>query len=248
VSFTGSVATGQAVLQAGAARRAKIQLETGGKSALIVLDDANLNTAADAAIHGSYSSNGQRCMASSTLIVERGIYGRFVDAMTAKLATLCIDHALKKGVDMGPIADETQFKRNLETIATATREGADLLHGGRPLERATRGHVLEPALFAGTPDMAIAREEIFGPVAVVIPADDYAHALHLANDTLSAACAGLCTTSLKHARHFRRNSLSDAVTVNLPTTAAEQHWPADGTNDPGAAPFFTRTRTAHVAG
>jgi acyl-CoA reductase-like NAD-dependent aldehyde dehydrogenase len=248
VSFTGSAATGQAVLQAGAARRARIQLDTGGKSALIVLDDANLTNAVDAAIHSSYSSNGQSCMASSTLIVERGIYARFVDAMTAQLATQCIDHALKKGVDMGPVADETQFKRNLETIAAASREGAELLHGGRPLERATRGYFLEPALFAGTPDMAIAREESFGPIAVVVPADDYAHALHVANDTLSAVCTGLCTTSLKHARHFRRNSLSDAVTVNLPTTAAEQHWPADGANDLGAVPFFTRTRTAHVAG
>ncbi len=248
VSFTGSAATGQAVLRAGAARRARIRLETGGKSALIVLDDANLNIAVDAAIHGSYSSNGQSCMASSTLIVERGIYARFVDAMTAKLATLRIDHALKKGVDVGPVADETQFKRNLETIATATREGAELLHGGGPLERATRGHFLEPALFAGTPGMGIAREEIFGPIAVVVPADDYAHALDVANDTLSGVCTGLCTTSLKHARHFRRNSLSDAVTVNLPTTAAEQHWPADVAKDPGAAPFFTRTRTAHVAG
>lgn len=247
VSFTGSATTGYAVLQAGAARRARIQLETSGRSALVVLDDANLNTAVDAAIRGSYSSNGQRGMASSTLIVERGIYGRFVDAMTAKLDALCIDHALKKGVDAGPVADDRQFRRNLETIAMATREGADLLHGGRPLERATRGHFMEPALFAGTPDMQIAREEIFGPVAVVIPADDYAHALHLANDTPSAVCAGLCTTSLKHARHFRRNSLSGAVTVNLPTTAAEQRLPPDGTNDTGAM-FFTRTRSAYVAG
>ena len=256
VSFTGSVATGSGVLQAAVTRQAKVQLEMGGKNPLVVLNDADLNTAVDAAINGAYFSTGQRCTASSRLIVEAGIYERFVEAMMARLASLTVDHALKKGVDIGPVVDERQLKQNLDYIAIGRKEGAELLYGGRGLERATRGHFMEPALFAGAPDMRIAREEIFGPVAVVMPADDYAHALHLANDTPFGLCAGICTQSLKHARHFKRHSQTGMVMVNLPTAGVDFHVPFGGTKASSygareqgayAADFYTTIKTAYVA-
>jgi aldehyde dehydrogenase (NAD+) len=256
VSFTGSAATGHAVLQAAAAREARVQLEMGGKNPLVVLNDADLAVAVEAAIDGSYFSAGQRCTASSRLIVEKGIYERFVDAMTARLASLTVDHALKKGVDIGPVVDAKQLRRNLDYVASGKQEGAQLLAGGRVLERATRGHFMEPALFAGTPDMRIAREEIFGPVAVVMPADDYAHALNLANDTPFGLCAGICTRSLKYARDFQRHSKTGMVMVNLPTAGVDFHVPFGGTKASSygareqgayAADFYTTIKTAYVA-
>ncbi|SAL70669.1 succinate semialdehyde dehydrogenase [Caballeronia terrestris] len=257
VSFTGSMTTGSAVLQAAAARHARVQLEMGGKNPLVILNDADLDTAVDAAINGAYFSTGQRCTASSRLIVEAGIHDRFVDAMLARLAALNVDHALKKGADIGPVADERQLQQNLDYVLIGEKEGAQLLHGGRVLERATRGYFMEPALFTGTPDMRIAREEIFGPVAVVIPADDYAHALHLANDTPFGLCAGICTQSLKYARHFKRHSQSGMVMVNLPTAGVDFHVPFGGTKASSygareqgayAADFYATIKTAYVAG
>ncbi|MDR5752129.1 MULTISPECIES: aldehyde dehydrogenase family protein [unclassified Caballeronia] len=241
VCFAGSAATATSVREAAAARETRVQLDTGGKNPLVVLNDADLDTAVDAAIDGAYFSAGQRATASSRLIVEAGMYDRFVDAMLARLATLDVDHALKKSVDIGPLADEAQLRKSLDTIASGRKEGAQLLHGGAPLERATRGFFLQPALFAGTHEMRIAREEIFGPVAVVIRADDAAHALHLANETPRALCAGICTQSLQHATHFRRYSQSALVTVNLPTTGVDHHVPFDNTD------FYTTTKTAYVA-
>jgi aldehyde dehydrogenase (NAD+) len=228
-------------LQAAAARHARVQLEMGGKNPLVILNDADLDTAVDAAINGAYFSTGQRCTASSRLIVEAGIHERFVDAMLARLAALDVDHALKKGVDIGPLADQAQLQTSLDHIAAGRKEGAQLLHGGQRLERATRGFFMQPALFAGTPEMRLAREQIFGPVAIVIRADDHAHALYLANETPRALCAGICTRSLEHARHFRRHSQSALVTVNLPTTGVDDHAPLRKTD------FYTTTKTACMA-
>ncbi|BCQ28449.1 aldehyde dehydrogenase family protein (plasmid) [Caballeronia sp. NK8] len=223
VSFSGSVTTGTSVLRASAARLMKVHLDTGGHSALIVLNDANLSTAVDATIQSAYGLNGQRHAAASKLIVERGIRHAFTDALLARLSALRIDHALRKGTDIGPVSNDSQLQRNLNASAMAIKEGATLIHGGRAIERETRGYFMEPALLLGCPEMQIARDDIFGPVAVVLAADDYAHALDLANQTASglpAPCTGLCTTSLKHARHFRRHSHSNRVTVNRPTTVA----------------------------
>jgi len=193
----------------------------------------------------------QRSTAVARLIVERTVFDPFVDALRAKLASLTIDHALKHGTDMGPVANAAQLQRNLDYVRIGLQEGARLLHGGRQLERATRGYFFEPALFTGESEHRIAQEEIFGPLAVVLRADDYDHALHLANDTAYGLCAGICTRSLSRARHFRRHVHSGLVTINLPTTAVEHYAPGGGRKasayGASGAGFWTAVKTAYVA-
>ncbi|WP_144143869.1 aldehyde dehydrogenase family protein [Paraburkholderia sp. BCC1884] len=252
ISFTGSAENGTRVLQAAAARQARVQLEMGGKNPFVVLADADLDSAVDAALSGAYGSTGQRSTSAARLIVERAVYEPFVDALQTKLAGLTVDHALKHGTDIGPVANAAQLERNLDYVRIGLQEGAQLLRGGRQLERATRGYFFEPALFAGEPEHRIAREEIFGPLAVVLRAEDYDHALHLANDSAYGLCAGICTRSLSRARHFRRHVQAGLVTINLPTTSVEHHAPGGGRKASayGAtdATFWTTVKTAYVAG
>jgi aldehyde dehydrogenase (NAD+) len=257
ISFTGSVPTGRALAAKAIARMAKIQLEMGGKNPLVVLDDADLPTAVNAAVQGAYYSTGQRCTASSRLIVTAGIHDRFVAAMTEKLASLKVDDALAAGTDIGPVVDQSQLEQDQKYIEVGRAEGATLAIGGERVTRATEGYYLTPALFTGAHnDMRIAREEIFGPVACVIRAKDYDEALALANDTEFGLCSGVCTTSLKHASHFKRHAQAGMVMVNLPTAGVDYHVPfggrkgsSYGSREQGryAAEFFTTVKTAYVA-
>jgi aldehyde dehydrogenase (NAD+) len=257
VSFTGSVATGRALATKLVGRMAKVQLEMGGKNPLVVLDDADLPTAVNAAMQGSYYSTGQRCTASSRLIVTQGIHDRFVAALTEKLASLKVDDALAAGTDIGPVVDESQLGQDLEYIGIGTREGAKLVTGGERVRRAKDGYYFAPALFVEANNaMRIAREEIFGPVAAVIRAKDYDEALVLANDTEFGLCAGVVTTSLKHAAHFRRNAQAGMVMVNLPTAGVDYHVPFGGRKGSSfgpreqgryAAEFYTTVKTAYIA-
>lgn len=256
LSFTGSAATGTRVLDGAAPRRAKLQLEMGGKNPLVVLDDADLVVAVECALNGSFFSTGQRCTASSRLIVQKGIYPAFVESLRERMEALVVDDARKPGTQIGPVADGSQLDTDLEYIAIGRQEGARLVCGGERLKRATEGYYLQPALFAeASPGMRIAREEIFGPVACVIPADDYEHALTLANDTDYGLTAGLCTTSLKHATHFKRHAQAGMVMVNVPTAGVDYHVPFGGRKDSSygpreqgrhAAEFFTTVKTAYT--
>ena len=257
ISFTGSTATGERVLLGCAKRRARVQLEMGGKNPLVVLADADLDVAVNAAVQGAFYSTGQRCTASSRLIVDETIYGKFIDQMADKLAQLKVGHALEKGIDIGPVVDSTQLEQDLAYIEVARGEGARLVFGGERLQRGTDGYFLSPALFADcAPSMRHAREEIFGPVASVIPARGYEHALELANDTEFGLTAGICTTSLKHATHFRRNAKAGMVMVNVPTAGVDYHVPFGGTKGSSygareqgsaAVEFFTTLKTSYTA-
>ena len=219
ISFTGSVPTGRLLRTTATERGAKLQLEMGGKNPLVVLDDANLDVAIECAVNGAFFSTGQRCTASSRLIVQKGIYARFVAALTERVSHLRVGHALDPEVQIGPVADEEQLRQNLEYIKIGQHEGARLACGGALVDRPTRGLFLQPALFVDADNaMRIAREEIFGPVACVIPADDFEHALALANDTPFGLSAGICTTwprsccgSVSH--HSARDSLLFVHTV-----------------------------------
>ncbi|MGI9222606.1 MAG: aldehyde dehydrogenase family protein, partial [Woeseiaceae bacterium] len=202
VSFTGSVATGRGVAAECGARMAKVQLEMGGKNPLVVLDDADLDIAVECAVNGAYFSTGQRCTASSRLIVTKGIHDKFVAAVQERLAGLVTDHALKKGTHIGPVVDARQLQQDVDYIQIGKEEGANLVCGGEQVKRDTDGFYLTPALFTETNnDMRINREEIFGPVASVIPANDYEEALAIANDTDFGLSSGIITTSLKYASH-----------------------------------------------
>ena len=207
VSFTGSITTGAKVAQACARRGAKFQLEMGGKNPLVILDDANLEASVAAAVNGAYFQTGQRCTASSRLIVTEKIHDAFVDGVLTAMKALTVDHALEPGTQIGPVVDEQQLKQDLDYIDIGKKEGAELAWGAKLLNRKTRGHYLEPVLFVNTKnEMRINREEIFGPVASVIKVNDYDEALATANDTSFGLSSGIFTRSLKHAWDFRRNS------------------------------------------
>ena len=256
ISFTGSVSTGRGVAAAAGARMAKVQLEMGGKNPLIVLDDADLSTAVECAVDGAYFQTGQRCTASSRLIVTEGIHDSFVDAMKERLAGLVTDHALKAGTNIGPVVDQSQLQQDLDYIQVGIDEGATLVCGGEQVSRDTEGFYLTPALFTNTDNnMRINREEIFGPVASVIRVKDYEEALATANDTDFGLSAGIVTTSLKYASHFRRNSQSGLANVNLPTAGVDYHVPFGGTKGSSygareqgqyAKEFYTTVRTAYT--
>lgn len=257
LTFTGSGATGARVLAGASQRFAKVQLEMGGKNPLVVLDDADLEQAVDCALQGSYYSTGQRCTASSRLIVQKGILPRFVALLKERLESQVVDDARKAGTQIGPVADKSQLETDLDYIDIGRKEGARLLSGGELLKRETEGYYLQPALFIDAePQMRIAREEIFGPVACVIAADSYEHALELANDTEFGLTAGICTTSLKYAAHFKRHARAGMVMVNVPTAGVDYHVPfggrkgsSYGSREQGsyAQEFFTTVKTAYTA-
>jgi alpha-ketoglutaric semialdehyde dehydrogenase len=259
ISFTGSVGTGQRIAQACAARMAKFQLEMGGKNPMVVLDDADLAVAVNCAVNSGFFSTGQRCTASSRVIVTAGIHDRFVEAMVAKMKTLKVGDARTAGTDIGPVVDESQLNQDLEYLAIGKGEGAKLVAGGERIEQnaaGAPGFYLTPALFTETKaSMRINREEIFGPVVSVIRAKDYDEALALANDTEFGLSAGIATTSLKYASHFKRNAQAGMVMVNLPTAGVDYHVPFGGRKGSSygpreqgryAAEFYTTVKTAYT--
>ena len=255
ISFTGSVGTGRRIAVRCAETHKKVQLEMGGKNPLVVLDDADLDTAVNAAVNGAFFSTGQRCTASSRLVVTKGIHDRFVDAMLAKMKGLVIDDALKPGTHIGPVVDRSQLDVDLSYLDIGGKEGAKV-HGGEQLNRQTEGFYMAPALLTGTNNqMRINREEIFGPVASVIQVADYDEALSIANDTEFGLSSGICTSSLKHASHFKRNSQAGMVMVNLPTAGVDYHVPFGGRKGSSYGPreqgryaveFYTTVKTAYV--
>ncbi|HEV7320017.1 MAG TPA: aldehyde dehydrogenase family protein [Ensifer sp.] len=256
ITFTGSTGTGKRVAMASVEHNRKYQLEMGGKNPFVVLDDAELNIAVEAAVNSAFFSTGQRCTASSRIIVTEGIHDRFVQAMGDRIQGLVVDDALKAGTQIGPVVDESQLNQDTDYIAIGRQEGAKLAFGGELLKRDTPGFYLQPALFTeATNQMRISREEIFGPVAAVIRVKDYDEALAVANDTPFGLSSGIATTSLKHATHFKRNAEAGMVMVNLPTAGVDFHVPfggrkgsSHGSREQGryAAEFYTTVKTAYT--
>ncbi len=256
ISFTGSVGTGKRVAMASIEHGRKYQLEMGGKNPFVVLDDADLSIAVEASLNSCFFSTGQRCTASSRLIVTEGIHDRFVAALTERLKSVIVDNALKAGTHIGPVVDERQLAQDMNYIEIGRSEGANLAFGGERLNREAPGFYLQPALFTeANNQMRISREEIFGPVASVIRVKNYEEALNVANDTPFGLSSGIATTSLKHATHFRRNAEAGMVMVNLPTAGVDFHVPFGGRKSSSfgpreqgryAAEFFTTVKTQYT--
>lgn len=256
ISFTGSVGTGKRVALASIEHGRKYQLEMGGKNPFVILDDADLSVAVEASLNSCFFSTGQRCTASSRLIVTEGIHDRFVAALIERLKSVNVDNALKAGTHIGPVVDERQLMQDIDYIDIGRSEGANLAFGGERLNRETPGFYLQPALFTeATNQMRVSREEIFGPVASVIRVKDYEEALSVANDTPFGLSSGIATTSLKHATHFRRNAEAGMVMVNLPTAGVDFHVPFGGRKGSSfgpreqgryAAEFFTTVKTQYT--
>lgn len=256
VSFTGSVGVGASILKTAAENHLKVQLEMGGKNPLLVLADADLDLAARVAFDGAYIATGQRCTASSRLIVEDSVHDAFVDKVTALIKAQVVDDARKAGTTIGPVVDGSQLATDLSYVDIAKAEGGRVVVGGERLKREKDGFYMGPALIVDTtPAMRINREEVFGPVASVIRVKDYEEGLAVANDTEFGLCAGVCTTSLKHATHFRKNAQTGMVMVNLPTAGVDYHVPFGGRKGSSygpreqgayAAEFYTTVKTAYI--
>lgn len=256
VTFTGSVLTGRGILGDTVLTGAKVQLELGGKNPLVVTEHADLATAVESAVQGGFGSTGQRCTASSILVVTEGIHDRFIDAMTRRMETWRVGDARAEGVDMGPVVDAAQLAQDEDYLRIARAEGAEIIGGERVAPEAD-GFYLSPALALGTQvGDRINAEEVFGPVMSVIRVPDYEAALAAANASTMNLSAGIVTTDLAEASHFRRNSKAGMVMVNLPTAGVDFHVPFGGRGESSHGPreqgtaaveFFTTTKTSYTS-
>ena len=256
ITFTGSIDVGHGVKVACAERSRKVQLEMGGKNPMVVLDDADIDVAIACAVNGAFFSTGQRCTASSRLIVQSGIHDVFVERLAKKVEALTVGDPLDPNTQIGPVVDTIQMQQNEAYLEIGKAEGAILRCGGQRLERDTPGFFMQPALFTETRNnMRINQEEIFGPIASVIRVGDYDEALGVANDTKFGLSAGICTRSLRDATHFRRNVAAGMVMVNLPTAGVDYHTPFGGRKASSFGPreqgtyareFFTTVKTSYV--
>jgi len=258
ISFTGSQYVGGQVAAAAITRQARIQLEMGGKNPLVVLDDADLERAVTCAIDGAFFGTGQRCTASSRIIVQDGIHDRFVEALAERARSLKVGDALDPSSQIGPAVSESQLEQNMRYVGIARDEGGRVLTGGELVNGPTRGYFMAPTVIADTaPEMRINCEEVFGPVASTVRVKDYEEALAIANRGQFGLSAGIVTNSLKHARHFRRAVRAGMVMVNLPTAGVDYHVPFGGTRKSSygareqgfaAVEFYTQTKTVYVGG
>ncbi|MFP5508370.1 MAG: aldehyde dehydrogenase family protein [Alphaproteobacteria bacterium] len=253
ISFTGSVATGRRIGMQCMEAGKKVQMEMGGKNPMVVLDDADLDVAVAACVNGAFFSTGQRCTASSRLIVTDRIHDAFLEKLTQATTALRVGDALDPATQIGPVVDQNQLEQNLRYVALAREEGCEVI-GGDALDG--QGYFQRPAIFAGaTNAMRSSREEIFGPCASVIRVADYDAALAAANDTDFGLSAGICTTSLKLASHFRRHAQAGMIMVNLPTAGVDYHVPFGGRKGSSYGPreqgsyareFYTHVKTSYV--
>ncbi len=255
ISFTGSVPTGRQIAATCAGNGKAVQCEMGGKNPMVVLADADLNVAVAACLNGAFFSTGQRCTASSRLIIERSVHDEFVSKLTAAMGKLVVGHALHPTSQIGPVVDNAQLDKNRSYVKGASLTGGTVF-GGDLVEVGTKGHFMTPALAVNTsPAAAINQEEVFGPVASTIIADDYDHALAIANDTQFGLSSGICTTSLAKSRHFLRHAQAGMVMVNLPTAGVDPHVPFGGRKASSFGPreqgsyarhFYTTVKTGYI--
>lgn len=256
LTFTGGTETGRAVLQRAALSMTKVQLELGGKNPLIVLDDADMDLAVSIAANGAWIQTGQRCTGTERFIVAEKVHDEFVERVAKEALSYRVGHALDADTQIGPVATAPQFRANLDFIAKAKDEGAELIAGGSEVECRTRGLYLAPTLFANTRNyMQLNRHESFGPIASVIKVADLDEAIAVANDCDFALSAGIATQNLRAAEQFRRNSKAGMVMVNAPTAGLEYHVPLGGRAPSGFGPretgtasaaFFTEMKTAYI--
>jgi acyl-CoA reductase-like NAD-dependent aldehyde dehydrogenase len=255
ISFTGSVKTGRGIIASCGASQKKVQVEMGGKNPMIVMDDADLSIAVPACVNGAYFSTGQRCTASSRFVVHQAVHDEFVAAVGEGMQKLRIGDPLQATTDIGPVIDERQLASNLRYVALAAEEGA-IVQGGERLELENPGYYQAPALFTQTSnDMRINQEEIFGPCASVIKVSDFDEAIATANDVEFGLSSGICTTSLKYAREFKRRADAGVLMVNLPTAGLDYHVPFGGRKASSYGPkeqgryaveFYTMVKTAYT--
>jgi aldehyde dehydrogenase (NAD+) len=257
ISFTGSVEVGKQIAQSAIGNLTKVQMEMGSKNALAVMDDGDMDIAVAAALGGAFGGTGQKCTASSRLIVHSAVHDEFVEKLAAGAAAMVVDNALIEGTQIGPVVSQSQLDENMAYMELARAEGGEVICGGERVNRGTDGYYMTPAVVAGTSnDWRINREEMFAPIACVIKADSYDEALHLVNDTHFGLTSGIITRDLARASHFRRNARTGCVMVNLPTAGTDYHVPFGGRGSSSYGPreqggyaveFYTTVKTAYIS-
>lgn len=257
ISFTGSVPVGKGIAMAAIGNLTRVQMEMGSKNALAVMDDADLDLAVTLALGGAFGGTGQKCTASSRLIVHAAVHDAFVEKLVAGAQAMKVGHALAEGTQIGPVVSEQQLSENLAYVELGKSEGAELACGGARLTLETDGYFMSPGVFLNTTNqMRINREEMFAPLAAVIKVGSYDEALATVNDTNFGLTSGIVTKNLARATHFRRNARTGVVTVNLPTAGTDYHVPFGGRGDSSYGPreqgihareFYTTVKTAYIA-
>ena len=257
ISFTGSSEVGSHVAQRAAATFKPVSLEMGGKNAQIVLDDANLELALDGALWGSFGTTGQRCTATSRILLQKGIAAEFTKRFVARTKALKIGNGLDESVEVGPQVNASQIETSKKYVAIAVGEGATLLAGGHALTEGAfaRGTYFEPTVLEGvTPTMRIAREEVFGPVVSLIELETFEEAIEIANSIDYGLSTALYTKNVNRAFAAIRDLEAGITYINAPTIGAEVHLPFGGVKHTGnghregngAIDFFTTWKAVYV--
>ncbi len=256
ISFTGSVPVGRGIAVAAAGNFTRVQLEMGSKNALVVMDDADMDSAVACALNGAFGGTGQKCTASSRLVVHAAVHDEFVSRLVAGAKTLKVGNALDRTTQMGPVVSAEQLAQNVASVAMAKANGGELACGGDVLTMPTEGYYMAPTVFVGTRnEWEVNQEELFAPMACVIKVDSYAEASATVNDTRFGLTAGIMTRDLARATHFRRNARTGCVMVNLPTAGTDYHVPFGGRGESSHGPreqgqyakdFYTVVKTAYI--
>lgn len=256
VSFTGSVATGQKIASAAIKNMARVQCEMGSKNPIVVTANADIELAVEQAVSGAFGASGQKCTASSRLIVDAKVHDEFVERFAKAAQGKKVGHALAEDTQLGPVVSEGQMNKILGYMDLAKEEGATLVTGGERVEQETQGYFLAPTIYTQTRnDMRVNREEVFGPMTCVIKTESYEEGLAMANDTQFGLAASVITNSVKEAEHFKRNAKFGSVLVNLATAGLDYHVPFGGRNSSSYGPreqgqhakdFYTVMKTAYT--
>ena len=258
ISFTGSTEIGTGVYAEGAKSLKKLQCEMGGKNAVILLADADLDKAMGGIVQGAFGSTGQRCTATSRVIVEESIYDQFMDELIDRTSKLKIGDGIESDVDMGPLASESQLDTVTGYIGVGTEEGANLAYGGNVLSGSVydEGYYVEPTIFTDVaPSMRIAQEEIFGPVLTVFKARDLPEAVDISNSVKFGLSSSVYTRDLTQAFEYVSTAEAGMVHINSPTLGGEVHLPFGGIKSSGvghreqgveAIEFFSEVITVYV--
>ena len=258
ISFTGSTEVGRQVAHAGADLFKHICLEMGGKNAIIVMDDANLDLALDGAIWGGFGTTGQRCTATSRIILHKDIYTEFSQRFVERAGKLKVGNGADPGVQVGPLINQSQLSKVERYVEIGVQEGARVLCGGGRLTGGEydRGWFYAPTIFADCePGMCICREEIFGPVVALVPCNNLDHAIEIANGVAYGLSSSIYTRNINDAFKAMREMETGIFYVNAPTIGAETHLPFGGAKQTGnghreaataALDFYTEWKSVYI--
>jgi aldehyde dehydrogenase (NAD+) len=258
ISFTGSTVVGKKISEAASGSLKRVSLELGGKNAQLVMDDANLELALEGVLWGAFGTTGQRCTATSRLILHEKIHDVFLEMLVKRVAMLKLGDGLKQGVDVGPCVNETQQKTVQSYVEIGVRQGARLVTGGEipPEPELKKGWFYKPTVFADVrPDHRIAKEEIFGPVLSVIKTKSLDEGIRILNNTIYGLSSSIYTADINKAFRAIRDIKAGITYINAPTIGAEAHMPFGGVKQTGNGhreggwtvfEFFSEWKTVYI--